>query len=520
MDRQARALALGAILTASFVFLLLLSHTKLIWGDESLTWFTLHGRTAAGLIEFQRTTPIVLEPVTHDLLLWVDTRVLGYSLLALRLPAMVSFLFSQWLLYRIVTTAGGVRAGLCAAMLALVSQWSAYGAEARPYAFLTALTLAAIFAWMKRRDDPAWNNTSLVLLFVALSLACTSQWFGFLAVLPVIVAELVEMQLASRRLDRALLATLVLGALTAALDIPFIKGAGAYRASSSGRFGFSRNILPATYEWCFFDFPRQLRHFHLPFLFWVFLLAFTFRQSSAMVKTTSPLAGTRSLRWGLWASLFTLVLFPLPALLLGYFVTHIYFPRYAIQCGAGVAGLLGLAVAQVTRRLRGRTAVAWGIAGGLLGFALALRMVVQQKHTANAVHREYAVSPEIRSFLDSHPGEPIYTSIDVCLLYPFEGDQEYASRIRCVQSRKLEMRFKNNVLSSQSAIVMGAHTDLPYPVVNFEQIRGQAILVYQDLPWLEWIPDGLKSVGATEVNVGTGMGGDVRLVQFPPAPAF
>ncbi len=506
------------ILLFSTAYLVFYSRAKAFWGDEALTFYTVHHRSLAGLLRFQLTTPIVLEPPTHDILLWAVTQMFGYSKWAFRIPSILFFLSTQWLLYRITTVLGGRRAGLLAAAGLLGTLFVSYGAEARPYAFLTALTMASLVLWHRAHTCSRHPEVIVLALGITMALATTSQFLGAMVIFPIAVAEAVLSLGEHRKPKLGVMLALLIGMVSVLLDLPFAHAVRPYRPPSAYRMNIGEDQFAATYEWGLIRAPRLLNEWRFgQDVFVAVLLFLAIFGSFPRSRPSSRVAGSLPMRQAVWASLVALTFYPVPALTIAYFATHYYAPRYAIPCIAGIVGLLAATLARFSRRLRQSGVYVSTI---LLILAVVFRcrtMLRDQKVTTSIVANKYRASAPVRSFLSAYPSLPVYLTTDECLLYPFFGEPLYKSRIRCLYSMPLEMRYDRSTMSSLTQRVIAQNTDIALPAATYTQMQkeGTAVLVYDPRPWLGWIPAALKADDASIAKIGLGLGGEASVVSFP-----
>ena len=509
---------LGATLLFSACYLLWYSHIKAFWGDESIVYYSLHHRSLLGFLRFQSTTPILLEPPSNDILLWCFVHVFGYAKWAFRLPSILLFVFLQFLLFRLTTLLGGVRSGLIAAAVLISTQFVYYGAESRPYALVTALTAGSLLLWYAAHCSDGPRGPILVALTLTLALAVTSHFFGGLIFLPVVAAELVWCLNQRRRPDSGVVLALAIGLLAILLDIPFLHAVKLYTPPSVDRSAIGFPQFASTYEWGFLQEPVFLKRHHLSDTAFMVLLIFVAAFGS-FPRRREPLPGTavQPLRTPLWAGLLALTLYPVPALLLGFFVTHYYSPRYALGCVLGLVALLSTLLGRLSARLRGK----WlGFAATVLALCVLRQcwkhLGVQKKETQRIV-ADYPISAPVQAWLSAHPRDPLFLTIDACLLYPFYGDPAYTDRIRCLGSLPLESKHDGTIISSLTERIMTGNTDFPFKHGSYSDMRnsGSFFLVYDTKPWLTWIPSALAVDGARGTTLGTGLGGTVHLVTIP-----
>lgn len=513
---------LGGILLFSACYLVWFSHIKAFWGDESLTYYTVHNRTFSELMKFQASTPIVLEPPANDVLLWAAVHLLGYTKWALRLPSILLFLLLQVLLYRLTALIGGLRAGLIAAALLITTQFVSYGAEARPYALLATLTIASLILWHAAHQGRGFRELVLLALTFTLAVAVLTQFYGALIFFPLVIAELVWCCQQRRPPDIGIALSLIAGFLAILLVLPFLHAVKPYAPLHVNRSIVSWAQFAATYEWGFRPEPGVLRRLHLGYTGFIMSLlilcaAGGFPRRGEPQASTSGDVTTLPLRRSLWAALLALMVYPLPALLIAYLITHVYSPRHSVQCVLGLVALLSVSLGQCVRRLRGP----WlGVAAAVLTVYVVQKCrehLHDQTAFSQKLEEHYPISAPVQAWLAAHPSSPVYLTIDECLLYPFYGNPAYSRRIRCLGSVALEAKYEGSLVSSLTEQVMMQHTDLPYEGATYGDLQ-QAhhfLLAYNSQPWLIWIPSALADDGARSVALGTGFGGTVSLVSLP-----
>ncbi len=516
-DRRTSPPKLIALLMFSAVVLLQYSKAKYFWNDEALTYYTLHHRSLLGVLQFQASTPLVLEPPGNDVILWATAQVLGFSKQAMRFSSMLCFLLLQWFLYRVTALVGGYRAGMVAVGAVLITQFLSYGAECRPYALIAMLTLAAVLLWYRIHFRQAHYRWCALALAGVIALAVTAQFLGAIVVLPIVVAELVACLSQRRPANKWILCALLLGLAAIALDVPALRAVRPYRPSVPFNVDLNLNSLAATYLWGFFSLPVPLaRAVGSDNCIWLALCAAVLG-SLPRRGVQLPGAESAAARRALWSALLALTLIPIPVLLIAHFVTHYFQPRYAVQSIPGFVALLAIAVARVTQgwnKIALRAAVVGGVFLLALKAARLIRGQAQQNRIETASYQDTAAA---QMFLQSHPQAPIYLSVDACILYPFYGDARYIPRIRCLYSDPLERRFNDTVLTSLTTRILTGKTDLPFRGASFEEMRAQqdAILVYGPRPWLRWIAQAVAADNAKVSFAGSGLGGGVFALSFP-----
>ncbi len=508
---------LAALLVFSAAVLLLYSRAKYFWNDEALTYYTIHHRSLLGVLRFQASTPLVLEPPSNDVILWCTAQVLGFSKQAMRSSAMLCFLLLQWFLYRVTTLVGGYRAGIVAVGAVLITQFLSYGAECRPYALIAMLTVAGLLLWYRIRFRRAHYHWYALALAAVIALAATSQFLGAIIVLPIIVAELVASFSERQPVDKWVVCALLLGLASIALDVPALRAVRPYRPSIPFNVDLNLNSLAATYLWGFFSLPVPLvRVVGSNNCIWLALCAAVF---GSLPRRGLQLPGAEgaTARRALWSALLALTLIPIPVLFIAHFVTHYFQPRYAVQGIPAFVALLAITLARLTQRWN-RPALRTAAVGGVFLLALKsarlIRGQVQQNRIETASYQDTSTA---KMFLQTHPQAPIYLSVDACILYPFYGDALYIPRIRCLYSDSLERRFNDTVLTSLTARILTGKTDLPFRGASFEEMRAHqdAVLVYAPRPWLRWIAQAVAADDAKVSFAGSGLGGGVFALSFP-----
>lgn len=508
----------AALLLYTGIVLIVYSRIKLPWGDEVLTYYSIHGRTLAGLLHFQSTTPISLEPPVNELVTWLSTRLFGYSIWVLRLPSMLFFLFLEWLVYRLGELAGDVPSGILAAAIFAGSLVLDYGAEARPYAMLTAFTALSLVLWALARRSKPVPVGPLVLLAVTIAAAVLTQFYGAMAVLPVAVAELTLSLRQRRAPNRGVCLAVAAGLAAIGLLLPFLRAAHLYQSHLAVQGSFGIVEFFETYDWGFISRPAVFQWHGHPFWFWsapllVFAVAGSFPRSDQRVGA----ALAPELRSALWAGLVALMLYPVPALLLGRYAVHSYAPRYAIQYIVGFVVLLGVAGARLLKPFNRRLMIAITAAGAIVLVLRDAEIVGHRYKMSKAILAAYTTSDPVRQFLARNADKPIYLTIDECLVYPFYGDQAYTGRVRCIYSVPLEEQYSHTLMASTTTLILANHTDFPLRVSSYEEMRANApvMLAYYPLPWLTWIPSAVAADHATTADVGTGFGGEVMKLTYP-----
>ena len=163
-----------------------------LWRDEHASWWAA-SLSYPDLIELLRQRDVVFAPYYAGLHLW--TAVFGDSATALRLPSLLWTAAAAALIAllgrRLYDAPTGLTAGLLFAVLPVVSR---YAAEARPYAQVIALTVAATLLLLRALEQPSR------LRWAAYAAAVAALGLSHLVALTVLVAHAVPVLRETRRL--------------------------------------------------------------------------------------------------------------------------------------------------------------------------------------------------------------------------------------------------------------------------------------------------------------------------------
>ena len=217
-----------------------------------------------------------------------------------------------------------------------------YGVESRVYARTGRLHALALLCWTYLATGGRRRRITLIGLTVALAAACLFHYYGVFLLLPVYVGELTR-TLERRRVDRPVVAALVLAAAAALLDLPFQKALAPFREHyySTGETAWSN--IPFTYLW----FYRHFRIYTDP-------AAYVARNGIVALCVLGLLLGASfwrlRRRWrkpGIPASveitLSMVALLPVCNLVAAQF-TRAYVPRYSLPAVIGITLLTVLLV--------------------------------------------------------------------------------------------------------------------------------------------------------------------------------
>lgn len=193
-----------------------------LWYDELLTYYgatatTLH-RFITGITHFDFNPPLLYGLVR------VSVRLFGDSSYAVRLPSVLAFLAAGLMLFVYVRRRRGGAYGLAS----IVFLWSAgflpYATQARPYALMLALFLAALLFWTKAALYDRWTGAHLGLLAATAALFLT-HCFAPLCVVPIICGELTRTRV-QRRFDSRIWSALLAPFPILLIYVPLLRASG------------------------------------------------------------------------------------------------------------------------------------------------------------------------------------------------------------------------------------------------------------------------------------------------------
>ena len=373
---------LALCIGAPFVFALVWSQVKLFWIDELLQFYSDTRSSGWAVVLGQLHHPFSLEPPLYHLVLHYALCLAPHSpRFAARLPAIVLFAVTQWCLFRIVCRlTANWRAGVLAAFLPAALTAYLFSPEARVYELLTATFAVAVLSYCAGLQTTGRKRTqAFLVLFVALSLAVLSHYFGIFECLPFLLAEVLR-SVRKRKVERAAYLAIVGSLCTFALNIPFLAGLHAVQARYYDLGQTAWNRIPFTYAWLFgrnniYDQEAVdilVRHAAYVCFLGVLpcaLASVALRRHRDIVGFASAGAGEEheADRDAVLLVLFFGLLLPVVTVTVGHCVTHAYWPRYTVEAAVPVAACLALAVAPL---LRGwcHLVLALELAGGVSGF--------------------------------------------------------------------------------------------------------------------------------------------------------
>jgi len=169
---------MGYLLALALVLRLVLINSSL-WLDESIQAMALMGRLGPlmqyALADFQ--------PPLYHLIGYLNTQLLGYGEVALRLPSLISGLLTVYFVTKLGTYLAGSKTGMIVGLLATTNPLLIYySQEGRTYALTTFLVTASFYYLIRLLDHQSRRLYLLYALFTTLFIWTSYlSWFVLLA---------------------------------------------------------------------------------------------------------------------------------------------------------------------------------------------------------------------------------------------------------------------------------------------------------------------------------------------------
>jgi len=510
---------LAFLLLLSTTLSLVWSHTRLMWNDEFLSFYTDSVATFHQVILVQLHHPISLDPPTYHLLSHLCMDILGRKAIALRLPALAGFLLFQLCLFFFVRRIAGDRSAIIAAAIPTLTASFHYSVEARPYGLLLGFYALSLLCWQiatQFDDSPA--NTShpsrllpLIGLALSIALAITSHYFGVLILIPVSLGELSRI-LIRKRIDFGVLTALILGLASVGLILPFKRALMAYQQHyytgvTVEKIAESYRGLVYRYTWS--DSAQKLTHYLLLIVALVLLFEgyqrFKRRPAAEHAYT--------------WIALAAMALLPFFGYLFGRFVTHTLEVRFVM---ATLVALTAIFAIVLERRLRSN-AVYVTLLGALLIAAVILNSwdILQERRASNQILAGFQLSPKASAELHQNPKEPIYVQSSFAFFLDtyYNPDPTLRPRLTLLYGEPQEMRWIHNDTAAITAINL--RTFEPFPTLSYDDFRRQPsplLILYQHPVLLQWISEQLAADHISDTPIDECFLGELVRVNNPPNP--
>ena len=198
--RRYENLLLLIVLAIQTVFSLLLASREPFSVDEYLVRLTALSGSPTAVWHLLKTAPLTVDPPLYHFLIVYWIRIFGPSEFSCRLPSVLAYTAMSGLLYRFVRNYTDVFTGLFVVTLSMVSGSFSFAYYARPYALVLAADALALICWAKLVSDRQKRALALVGLFLGITIAVGSHWFGFLVLAPLAFAEALKTA-QERRID-------------------------------------------------------------------------------------------------------------------------------------------------------------------------------------------------------------------------------------------------------------------------------------------------------------------------------
>jgi 4-amino-4-deoxy-L-arabinose transferase-like glycosyltransferase len=440
---------------------LLWSHNKLMWVDEFLALYSDGVPTFRDVLNVQMHFPLGIEPPTFHFMTHASLAVFGQNAFALRLPALFGFLLFQICLYLFVERFAGPRAALIAMALTLTISTVYRSLDARPYGMMMGLFALAMVAWQSatRAEDSAKSRLpALLLLWLAIALAMTTHYFGVLILVPICGAELLRIVL-RRRIDWPVAVTLLLGAASVAMVLPFLPGTKIYRQHYYGAPPVTRLLVLELYRGALFDNHSPLSHALQMLAIYVMAL---------VIVVTLVLRRKRNMHRDPsheWAAVLLLAALPLFGVMLDVVATHTVLPRYVLPTAFAFAAGMGIA----SQRLVQKKAAFYGLLALLLIAGLYVNLWNVAKDRARSADTLASCDPSaaVKVALQQDPTQRIYvqTFSQYTIFSYYAPDPAVRSRLTLLVDKQ---QFAYEGVDNVYLMTENLRHFAPFPIVSYE----------------------------------------------------
>jgi hypothetical protein len=352
-----------------FAVAVTLARIKTPWNDELFTVYiarlpTLHDVWDA-LLTGAEQLPILFYVITRG-----SIHLLGRTHLGLRLPEILGFWLMSISVYTFVRRVSSAAWALFAMIFPLITGAYYYAYEARPYALVMGFSGLALVFWQNTIRYKR-HRLAAVGLGASLAAALACHYYAILAFIPLLTAEAVCCW-RRRRFDVSVAAAFLFGLAPIPFMLPLIRAAKTYSATFwatphwSDMYLYYQSMLCAAHQrWCHggsWDVGSAAFTLDLLLAAVPLFLAFAV-VSRGREETISYPGGGLSLPE--WVAITGFAITPVLAVILAKTVTHAYTDRYAMIAMVGMAPLLALALAKVSRHRPTAAVVAVLIALGV-----------------------------------------------------------------------------------------------------------------------------------------------------------
>jgi hypothetical protein len=321
------------LLTAIYAFgAILHARSKPLWYDEIITTFAAKAPNAVDTWKIAGQTdvnPPLPHLMIHFAMRWVTPIEIGA-----RLPAIIGFWIFCLCMYRFTRVRVGIYYALAALLLPVVTDAYTYSAEARAYGPELAFCGLALVAWQAAAEDSR-RIWALVGLAVSLAGATLCHYYAILLYVPLLAGELFRWY-RGRKFDWRIWAAFAAGGAGLASRVPILL----------------QSVKSSVHSWAQ-PYPAQILEFwddglhHAPtfaVLFIALLALFVVAsRGDRGIETPIVLVDHELIAGVLFLTI------PLLAVLGALLVTHMYAPRYALPGLTGVALLIPMLAAYISR---------------------------------------------------------------------------------------------------------------------------------------------------------------------------
>ena len=358
-----------------------------------------------------------------------------------------------------------------------------YASTARPYAMWLAFSGWSFASWQQAAEQQDHRFRALFVLFICLSGAVLTHYFGLAIFIPLVMAEAWRNRRESR-FDRAVWLTIIAAATLVTAYLPFLPGASSYRFRPWQ--GVEFDDLTATYG-------SEIAPVLLILLAVSILIALA-RPSSVPSQASNQAI---PLRFPQYERIAIGVLYSIPLLVFvaAKLVTHVYAPKYAVIFVISLVLLLSAAVQMLTSNIQGFTSLV----------ALALLLAASRPAIA-LLKPDSAVPDEIDSTLI----RPLEQSGVNVITTP---NWDLGARLFVFAPPRLRPRLV--LLSTGSRALLATGRVMHIPIETPEELvrRHREFLLIEDYG----IQEILAKEGARITFLGRALGRDVDVVESPAA---
>ncbi len=212
----------GCLGLTLLVYLALLASAKPIWFDEFATLNLCNSNIPIRCYFDGSLAELDPQPPLYYLSVRAIRLILGDSLLSLRTPSILGFIFGSFFIYKFTYRCFGVLYGLLAVSALSLSVAFDYGYEARPYGLVLGLAAFALFCWQTAAGHGGrYRWCACVGLSFAISAAILTHLYSVFLVIPLVAGENVRAY-QRRKVDWAVVVSIAAGVSSLAVLLPLI----------------------------------------------------------------------------------------------------------------------------------------------------------------------------------------------------------------------------------------------------------------------------------------------------------